>query len=115
MAKQLFEGVSFQAIRFLSCAKPLVVPFAALAEGEKIAGTFRVPLIGVYAHECACYNACGLTSDGNTDRVGWSFCECPFPVARFRFSNRHGGLAQLGERLDGIQKVRGSSPLSSTI
>ena len=25
-----------------------------------------------------------------------------------------GGLAQLGERLDGIQKVRGSSPLSST-
>ncbi len=26
-----------------------------------------------------------------------------------------GGLAQLGERLNGIQKVRGSNPLSSTI
>lgn len=26
-----------------------------------------------------------------------------------------GGLAQLGERLDGIQKVRGSSPLSSIL
>jgi hypothetical protein len=25
-----------------------------------------------------------------------------------------GGLAQLGERLNGIQKVSGSSPLSST-
>ena len=25
----------------------------------------------------------------------------------------HGGLAQLGERLNGIQKVRGSNPLSS--
>ncbi len=27
----------------------------------------------------------------------------------------NGGLAQLGERLNGIQKVRGSNPLSSTI
>ena len=27
----------------------------------------------------------------------------------------NGGLAQLGERLNGIQKVRGSTPLSSTI
>ena len=26
-----------------------------------------------------------------------------------------GGLAQLGERLNGIQKVKGSNPLSSTI
>ena len=26
----------------------------------------------------------------------------------------HGGIAQLGERLDGIEKVRGSSPLTST-
>ena len=26
----------------------------------------------------------------------------------------HGGLAQLGERLHGMQEVRGSSPLSST-
>ena len=29
--------------------------------------------------------------------------------------NIAGGLAQLGERLNGIQKVRGSTPLSSTI
>ena len=28
---------------------------------------------------------------------------------------RHGAIAQLGERLNGIQKVRGSNPLSSTI
>ena len=28
-------------------------------------------------------------------------------------SQLHGGLAQLGERLNGIQEVRGSSPLSS--
>ena len=27
----------------------------------------------------------------------------------------NGGLAQLGERLHGMQKVRGSNPLSSTI
>ncbi len=27
----------------------------------------------------------------------------------------NGGLAQLGERLHGMQKVRGSTPLSSTI
>ena len=27
----------------------------------------------------------------------------------------HGGIAQLGERLNGIQEVRGSIPLSSTI
>jgi hypothetical protein len=27
----------------------------------------------------------------------------------------HGGLAQLGERLHGMQEVRGSSPLSSTL
>ncbi len=27
----------------------------------------------------------------------------------------NGGLAQLGERLNGIQKVRGSNPLSSII
>ena len=39
----------------------------------------------------------------------------------FRFSNKgttshpNGGLAQLGERLAGSQKVRGSSPLSSTL
>ena len=26
----------------------------------------------------------------------------------------HGGIAQLGERLDGIEKVRGSSPLTSS-
>ena len=26
-----------------------------------------------------------------------------------------GGVVQLGERLNGIQKVRGSSPLTSTI
>ena len=26
----------------------------------------------------------------------------------------HGGIAQLGERLNGIQKVRGSIPLTST-
>lgn len=31
-----------------------------------------------------------------------------------RSVNRFGGLAQLGERLAGSQKVRGSSPLSST-
>ena len=36
------------------------------------------------------------------------------------FSSDHariisGGLAQLGERLNGIQEVRGSSPLSSTV
>ena len=28
---------------------------------------------------------------------------------------KNGGLAQLGERLHGMQEVRGSSPLSSTI
>ncbi len=40
------------------------------------------------------------------------FADAPLfaqPVA----SQQDGGLAQLGERLDGIQKVRGSSPLSS--
>ncbi len=31
------------------------------------------------------------------------------------YKNNAGGLAQLGERLNGIQKVRGSNPLSSTI
>jgi hypothetical protein len=31
-----------------------------------------------------------------------------------RWQEQHGGLAQLGERLAGSQKVRGSSPLSST-
>jgi hypothetical protein len=30
------------------------------------------------------------------------------------FRLRRGAIAQLGERLNGIQKVRGSSPLSST-
>ena len=33
---------------------------------------------------------------------------------KVRLVRPNGGLAQLGERLDGIQKVRGSSPLSST-
>ncbi len=32
-------------------------------------------------------------------------------ILRLRFA---GGLAQLGERLHGMQEVRGSSPLSST-
>ena len=42
----------------------------------------------------------------------------PFALTRFRASDSFafdaGGLAQLGERLAGSQKVRGSSPLSST-
>ena len=39
------------------------------------------------------------------------------PISEFRHhtNTKHsGGLAQLGERLAGSQKVRGSSPLSST-
>ena len=37
----------------------------------------------------------------------------PTPFVREIISG--GGLAQLGERLNGIQEVRGSTPLSSTI
>ena len=37
----------------------------------------------------------------------------PAIVSNMGAEHRFGGLAQLGERLNGIQEVRGSSPLSS--
>ena len=36
-------------------------------------------------------------------------------IARLRPTGFHGAVAQLGERLNGIQEVRGSTPLGSTI
>ena len=51
------------------------------------------------------------------------FSDCPLHFKRpcaniFESRERrgqHGGIAQLGERLNGIQKVRGSNPLTSTM
>ncbi len=41
--------------------------------------------------------------------AGWQ------PLACRRVDRRHGAVAQLGARLNGIEKVRGSNPLSSTV
>ena len=54
---------------------------------------------------------------------GKNFSDCPLhfkrPCANIFESRKrrgqHGGIAQLGERLNGIQKVRGSNPLTSTM
>ena len=40
--------------------------------------------------------------------------ECGIIRTLFRSKTEHGGIAQLGERLNGIQEVRGSIPLIST-
>ena len=52
-------------------------------------------------------------------RGGAARCRAPAPLLYFRFRRRRrrpfgGGIAQLGERLAGSQKVRGSNPLTST-
>ena len=39
---------------------------------------------------------------------------CTSDALRKRRTNRNGAVAQLGERLNGIQEVRGSIPLGST-
>ncbi len=55
--------------------------------------------------------------------LNYLITECGMVVSRrvncllmtVNLSAKRGGLAQLGERLNGIQKVRGSNPLSSTV
>ncbi len=43
-----------------------------------------------------------------------TFFPLDFPVGMCYYYAYHGAVAQVGERLSGRQKVRGSNPLSST-
>ena len=55
-----------------------------------------------------------LTRTPSADTVGWSGDGASTALRHSSPTLEHvGGLAQLGERLAGSQKVRGSNPLSS--
>ena len=50
---------------------------------------------------------------GSYDKTLWDELTKVQDLLKSSLGPSHGGLAQLGERLHGMQEVRGSSPLSS--